>query len=121
MITVLLGVTVHLETQEEKMATSKTIKEYARITGTQVLVHNPGNYQIRDYFDNGYGLSIICDDYSYGGQAGLLEVALLYNSNLTYDDSLGFADVRGWLTVGDVLEIRKQIMGLPRPKEEKNG
>jgi hypothetical protein len=55
--------------------------------------------QARHFFDNGYGISVIRSQYSYGGSEDLYEVAVLkgeeedytlyYESEIT-DDVLGF-------------------------------
>jgi hypothetical protein len=63
-------------------------------------------------FDNGYGASVVSHQYSYGGRAGLFELAVLdKNGKLTYDTPIT-SDVKGYLTPKDVTEILIQIQGL---------
>ena len=63
---------------------------------------------------NGYQLSIISNEYSYGGKTGLFEVMLLNDTgDLLYEESLGFADVRGWLDFKQVSEIIEEIKKAP--------
>ena len=53
-------------------------------------------------FPNGFGASIVCNDMSYGGKAGLFEVAVIDSKgNLTYDTDIT-DDVLGWLDEKDV-------------------
>ena len=63
-------------------------------------------------FNNGYGASVVKHNYSYGGDRGLWELAvLLYDgdsSSLTYDTSIT-DDVLGWLTEEDVKETLVKI------------
>jgi hypothetical protein len=68
-------------------------------------------YQRRILFDNGYGLSIVCHDFSYGGEEGLFEIALLdaEDERIIYVDSLGFSDVIGHLDFSEVAEIIDKI------------
>ena len=39
---------------------------------------------IKDFFDNGYGVSIIRNQYSYGGKDGLFEMAILIGDEFDY-------------------------------------
>ena len=68
-------------------------------------------YQRRILFDNGYGLSIVSHDFSYGGAEGLFEIALLdaEDERIIYVDSLGFSDVIGHLDFSEVAEIIDKI------------
>jgi hypothetical protein len=63
----------------------------------------------RIHFDNGYGASVVRHEYSYGGNKGLYELAVLdSNSNLTYDTPIT-DDVIGWLRPEDVTEVLIKI------------
>jgi hypothetical protein len=64
-------------------------------------------------FDNGYGASVISSEFSYGGEKGLFEVAVLdangviaYHTHLTHD-------VVGYLDFADVAKLLEEIKNLP--------
>lgn len=67
-------------------------------------------------FENGYGASVVKSPYSYGGDEGLWELAvvLVYENEgrlswkLTYDTPIT-EDVLGWLTWEEVEETLRQI------------
>jgi len=67
--------------------------------------------QSRTYFDNGYGVSVVKHEYSYGGKDGLYELAVLKGDELCYDTSIT-SDVEGYLSEDDVTELLKQIQEL---------
>jgi hypothetical protein len=52
-------------------------------------------------FDNGYGASVIRHQYSYGGDKGLWELAVLKDGELCYDTEIT-SDVEGHLNEDDV-------------------
>jgi hypothetical protein len=62
-------------------------------------------------FDNGYGASVICTSFSYGGTLGLYELAVLHDGEITYDTPIT-GDVMGYLTEDEVTELLKQIQEL---------
>ena len=62
-------------------------------------------------FDNGYGVSVIRSNTSYGGLSGLYELAVLKDGSLCYDTPIT-DDVLGWLTKDRVTEIMKQVQEL---------
>lgn len=66
----------------------------------------------RMHFDNGYGVSVVSHNYSYGGTQGLYEVAVLdADDNLTYETPVT-NDVIGYLTEEDVTNVMKQVQEL---------
>lgn len=66
----------------------------------------------RIVFDNGYGASVVCHNYSYGGKKGLYELAVLdKDGNLTYDTPVSDS-VIGNLTPEEVTDILIQIQDL---------
>lgn len=68
--------------------------------------------QSRTMFDNGYGVSVICHKYSYGGKDGLYEVAVLNEEGeLTYNTPVS-DDVIGYLTPDEVTDIMRQVQEL---------
>ena len=79
------------------------------------LKSNPLNGGIQYHFkaDNGYGASIIQHDFSYGGNNGLWELAVVgKDGNLCYDTPIT-NDVLGYLTEEEVNSTLKKIELLP--------
>ena len=72
---------------------------------------NGEGVQAKIEFDNGYGASVICTPFSYGGKSGLYEMAVFHDGELTYTTALG-DDVKGWLTKNEVTKLLKQIQEL---------
>ena len=72
---------------------------------------NGEGVQAKIEFDNGYGVSVICTPFSYGGKSGLYEMAVFHDGELTYTTVLG-DDVKGWLTKNEVTKLLKQIQEL---------
>lgn len=78
----------------------------------------PKNFGIRAraFYPNGYGVSVVQSQYSYGGDRGLCELAVLAgaadNSDLCYDTPIT-EDVEGYLTPDAVTELMKQVAALP--------
>ena len=62
-------------------------------------------------FDNGFGVSVVKNEYTYGGRVGLWEVAILKNDVIAYDTRIG-KNVIGWCTEDDVTRIMKQVQEL---------
>lgn len=72
-----------------------------------------GDHMERVMFPNGRGVSIIRHAFSYGGKAGLFEVAVLDSTGeLDYSTPVT-DDVLGWQTVEDVLNVMKAVSELP--------
>ena len=63
-------------------------------------------------YPNGYSASIISNEYSYGGNRGLFEVAVLYNNKIDYTTSIT-NDVLGFLSFEEVNNVCKDIENLP--------
>ncbi len=59
-------------------------------------------------FPNGYGISVIRGTFSYGGNEGLYECAVLKDNELCYDTPIT-NDVIGYCDEDKVNEIIKQI------------
>ena len=74
---------------------------------------NGGNQKVYK-FENGYGASVVSGvTFTYGGDEGLQELAVLKFSNaesydLCYDTEIT-DDVLGYLTEGDVTDLLKRI------------
>jgi hypothetical protein len=79
-----------------------------------------GGPRERYAFPNGYGASVIRNQYSYGNEDGLFELAVLDSSgHLTYDTPIT-DDVIGYLTAEQVQEQLAKIAALP-PNESTTG
>jgi hypothetical protein len=71
-----------------------------------------GGVQSRIQFDNGYGASVVCTPYTYGGDKGLYELAVLDSEgHLTYATPVT-NDVIGYLRPEDVTDVMKKIQQL---------
>ena len=67
-----------------------------------------GGIQYEYSFPNGYGASVIKTTYSYGGDAGLWELAVLYQGEICYTSGIT-EDVIGHLTSKDVKSLLERI------------
>ena len=66
----------------------------------------------RTEFDNGYGVSVVKHEHSYGGDKGLYELAVLGNDGqITYDTPIT-NDVIGYLREIDVTDVMEKIQQL---------
>ena len=71
-----------------------------------------GGVMSRITFENGYGASVVQTFFSYGGDAGLYELAVLdSDGKLTYETPVT-DDVEGHLTEDDVTKLLEQIQNL---------
>jgi len=68
-----------------------------------------GGKQMLIDFENGYSASIVKTRYSYGGNRGLFELAVLVDDELVYDNEVAQGDVRGHLTEKEVMVLLKKI------------
>lgn len=74
--------------------------------------HPLGGVQVRVQFLNGFGASIVRHEYSYGGNKGLYELAVLdQDGHITYD-TLVTNDVLGYLSEADVTDSLQKIQSL---------
>ena len=62
----------------------------------------------RMMFENGYGVSVVSHTHSYGGKAGLFEIAVLDKDGFTYDTPVT-DDVIGYLNPDEVTDIMEQV------------
>jgi len=71
-----------------------------------------GGVMSRIQFENGYGASVVCTPYTYGGDKGLYELAVLDSEgHLTYATSVT-NDVIGYLRPEDVTDVLAKIQQL---------
>lgn len=61
-----------------------------------------GGVQARMDFDNGFGVSVVCTPYTYGGSNGLYELAVFKDGHIHYDNAVANGDVVGYLRPEDV-------------------
>lgn len=77
-----------------------------------------GGIQYLHRFDNGYGASVIRNQYSYGGRSGRYELAVILwdgeDWDIAYDTHIT-DDVLGWLSDEDVSLLLTTISELPDP------
>lgn len=71
-----------------------------------------GSVAARLKFPNGYGVSVVRGPATYGGSAGLYELAVMHGDAIVYDTPVT-EDVLGWLSEGDVTERLNEVAGLP--------
>lgn len=69
-------------------------------------------------FENGYSVSVIQATFSYGGDQGLYELAVLKNGCLHYNNPVANGDVRGGLTSEEVEELANRVERFPALKEK---
>jgi len=68
--------------------------------------------QAKMQFDNGFGISVVSHNWSYGGPQGMYEIAVLDSDDcITYDTPIT-NDVIGWLSKRDVSRVMKDIQKL---------
>jgi hypothetical protein len=71
-----------------------------------------GGVMSRIQFDNGYGASVVKTPYTYGGDKGLYELAVIKDDELCYDTPIT-NDVIGYLRPEDVTDVMEKIQQLP--------
>jgi len=69
--------------------------------------------QARMDFDNGYGISVVKFNGSYGFEDDLWEVGILHKGSLTYSTHIT-DDVLGAQTEQDVTDVMKQVQQLSK-------
>jgi hypothetical protein len=65
----------------------------------------------RTKFDNGYEVSVVKSEHSYGGKDGLYELAIFKDDEICYDTPIT-NDVLGYLSDKDVTEVLIKIQQL---------
>ena len=84
---------------------------------TQTNHRNNGIQHIYRFENSRYSASVVKTPYSYGGDNGLWELAVLLDGKITYDTPITHNhDVTGWLTDNDVQAILSQIDALTETK-----
>ena len=65
----------------------------------------------RTQFDNGYEVSVVKSEYTYGGKNGLYELAVFKDGEICYDTPIT-DDVIGYLRPEDVTDVMAKIQQL---------
>ena len=65
----------------------------------------------RTKFENGYEVSVVKSPYTYGGNKGLYELAVLKDGQICYDTPIT-DDVIGYLRPEDVTDVMEKIQKL---------
>ena len=89
--------------------------KFTTMNNFKSLPSNPcnGGIQYKAKFTNGYGASIVQHIFSYGGDEGLWELAVLGKDGYLCYDTPITSDVLGYLSEEEVNEILDQIESLP--------
>lgn len=81
--------------------------------------HPAGGTHLRMFFKNGWGVSVISHQYSYGGRQGLFEIGILNSDgHIVYDNPVNTDGVIGWLTAQDVVAYTNVIASLSKREKE---
>lgn len=75
---------------------------------------NGKRLQVRLSFENGYGISAVKFDGSYGSNYGLWELAVLDGEHITTNTPIT-NDVIGYCSDDDIAEIIHQVKNLKKP------
>lgn len=72
---------------------------------------SPGTDHLVVMFDNDFGVSILRSTYTYGGESGLFEIAIVRGEDkaLSEGDPIGQGEIIGWLTDADVIELADRV------------
>jgi len=89
---------------------STTYKTFEDLRFEPMISH--GGKGARCTFPNGYTVSVVRHRYSYGGDAGLYELAVIRKGRIVYDTPVT-DDVLGHLTEDAVTSIMKEVQELP--------
>lgn len=65
----------------------------------------------RTQFDNGYEVSVVKSEFTYGGKNGLYELAIFKDGEIRYDTPIT-DDVIGYLRPEDVTDVMERIQKL---------
>jgi hypothetical protein len=89
----------------------KTFNDIVFRTGSPLF----GKESLKSFteFDNGYGVSVIRSQWSYGGEKGLYELAIFKDGSICYDTHIA-DDVLGYLSRDEVTFHMQQIQELSK-------
>ena len=95
------------------------LRQFGRFVGVEQplpdhLAHGVDDpFMARVGFANGYTDSVVRHRISYGGDEGLLELAVMVDGELVYDTPIT-SDVESFLTVPEVVALLERIEALTR-------
>lgn len=93
--------------------------ENPNVASYDIKPHPAGGNHLTMAFENGWGVSVISHQYSYGGREGLYEIGILNEEgHIEYDNPVNSDGVVGWLTPKDVVAYVNVIASLPRKVQE---
>lgn len=70
-----------------------------------------GGRQAIIYFDNGYGVSVVCGKMFYSNGSDTYEVAILHDGGIAYDTGIT-DDVLGYLSPSEVTDVMRKVQEL---------
>ena len=74
----------------------------------------PNEFIRKVFFENGWGVSVVSHERSYGVAEGLFEVAVIdHDEEIQYDSGIT-PDVIGWLDFRGVADVMAQVKELPK-------
>lgn len=101
------------------MTTVERFHENPNVDHFDASPHPAGGTHLRMFFKNGWGVSVIRHQYSYGGREGLFEIGILNEeANIEYDNPVNTDGVIGWLTAQDVVAYMNVIASLEKREKE---
>lgn len=101
---------VDLEEQKDDFESNPTLKE--------LYEQGKNDIQCRMFFGNGFGVSIIRGHYTYGGEEGLYELAIISDDGLQYNTAMT-EDVLGYLTEKEIEQIVYSVQCLENYSPDK--
>lgn len=63
------------------------------------------------YFDNGYGVSVVCGPLFYSNGVDTYELAILHDGGIAYDTGIT-DDVMGYLSSSEVTDVMRKVQEL---------
>jgi len=88
------------------------MKTFDDLEFKDITVEYNSGVHSRMMFENGYGVSVVKTEMSYGSKEGLYELAVLDSTGeITYDTPIT-TDVIGWLTEEKVTQTMKSVQEL---------
>lgn len=105
------------------MTDIERFEENPNVARYDMSPHPAGGNHLRLFFENGWGVSVIRHQYSYGGREGLFEIGILnQDAHIEYDNPVNTDGVIGWLRPEDVVAYVNVLASLdPKGKAIEQG